>query len=63
MFNNTSTSPVIVKGAAEAAAQLEKVAASSLPITREDDWSLTRALDALHELIESNRQQLGPEPR
>lgn len=55
MFNNISTSPVIVHGAAQAAAALEKVATMPLPITREDDWSLTRALEALREMVDSNQ--------
>lgn len=55
MFNNQTSAPRIVRGVEEAAAELEKLAALPLMITREDDWSLTRAICALREIVESNQ--------
>lgn len=59
MFNNQATARRIVRGAEEAAAALEKLAALPLSITREDDWSLTRAICALREIVESHQPQQG----
>ena len=52
MLRHISTSPQHIKAAEEAAAILERTLGKTkkYPITREDDWSLTRALAALKEV-------------
>jgi len=57
-INNQATAPRYVRGAERALADLEPLRALSLPITREDDWALMRALAALREIVESNTQTM-----
>lgn len=54
MRNNQATAPRYVDGAAQALNSLEKLTDLSLPITRDDDWALTRAIHSLREIVEAN---------
>ncbi len=57
-INNQATAPRYIRGVAQALADLERLTDLALPITREDDWALARAMAALREMVESNARTM-----
>jgi len=54
MITNPATAPRYIQSVAHALIDLERLNALALPITREDDWALTRAIQSLREIVGSN---------
>lgn len=54
IVTNHTTSPIILKRVAQLAVEMDALIQSPLPITREDDWALTRASAALRDMLDAD---------